>query len=191
VRAINSTQINSKCFEGMIGAMDKLDRDRRIIVGPHLQVGSYENIFAIGDASAAETTLVGSALAQAVYLADTIGAIEEKREIKDYPLHQNNRAIGVSLGSQDGVVMNPRLNNGIPFDGALAVEHKSRDMSAHFIWTMLNLPTRTEPNWNEKDVVNEDIQALSASMRISVVEARKILIDGLPGMQRAAVDTYT
>jgi hypothetical protein len=49
----------------------------------------------------------------------------------------------------------------------------------------------TGPNWHEKDVVQEDIQALSASMRISSLEARKILTEGLPSYSRKASDTYT
>jgi hypothetical protein len=189
---INRTQVNSKSFEKFAAAEGKLTKQRRIEVGPRLQVGQYNNIFAIGDASSAEAMLVSSAISQAFYLAETIGAIEEKREVKDYVLNSPpTKALAVSLGASDGVVLNPRVNGGVLTDGPAAVEHKSKDMSASQIWPLLNLPLRAEPNWTEKDVVNEDIQALSASMRVSANEARKILTEGLPVYSRASSDTYT
>jgi NADH dehydrogenase FAD-containing subunit len=60
------TQINSKCYEKLVTS-SILDQHRRIIVGPHLQVGQHTNIFAIGDASSAEVTLIGSAVSQVPY----------------------------------------------------------------------------------------------------------------------------
>jgi hypothetical protein len=43
----------------------------------------------------------------------------------------------------DGVLLHPRVNGGLICDGTPAVEHKSKDMGASFVWQLLNLPTRT------------------------------------------------
>jgi NADH dehydrogenase FAD-containing subunit len=58
------TQVNSKSFERFVASEGKLSAQRRIDVGPHLQIGQHNNIFAIGDASSGEAMLVSSALAQ-------------------------------------------------------------------------------------------------------------------------------